>query len=112
MCAHHNHTVEKPKGIVARTMVAMVRGYQLTLSAFIGRSCRHAPTCSSYTIDAITRHGGWRGFWLGLARIARCHPWGSQGWDPVPEKLPDHGWKFWRYGVWKLDNDEQPKGVD
>ena len=71
-------------GIAASAMMLLIRGYQLTLSAFFGRTCRHLPTCSSYTMEAIGRHGAWAGFWLGLFRIARCNPWGSSGFDPVP----------------------------
>jgi len=95
-------TADRDVGIAARIMVKLVRGYQLTFSAVFGRSCRHLPSCSSYTTQAILRFGAWRGFWLGLARIGRCNPWGSEGFDPVPEQLPDHGWRFWRYGVWRL----------
>ena len=88
-------------GLAARLMIAALRGYQLTLSALIGRSCRHLPTCSHYAIEAVGRHGAWRGFWLGFSRVLRCQPLGTAGYDPVPETLPDHGWQFWRYGRWR-----------
>jgi putative membrane protein insertion efficiency factor len=81
-------------------MIGLIRFYQLTLSALAGRTCRHLPTCSDYAKEAVARHGAWRGGWLGLSRIWRCNPWGSEGFDPVPEQLPDHGWRFWRYGRW------------
>ena len=100
MCVNHQDT--SGSGLAARVLLGLVRGYQLTFSTFFGRTCRHLPSCSSYTQQAILRYGAWRGFWLGLARTLRCHPWGSEGYDPVPEELPDHGWRFWRYGVWKL----------
>ncbi len=87
-------------GIVAKAMIGLVRAYQLTLSSLIGRSCRHLPTCSDYTMQAIGRFGAWRGFWLGLSRIARCSPLGTDGYDPVPDELADEGWRFWRYGRW------------
>lgn len=87
-------------GGAGRGLVALIRAYQLTLSAVTGRTCRHLPSCSEYAADAVARHGAWRGFWLGLSRVSRCHPWGSQGLDPVPERLPDQGWRFWRYGRW------------
>jgi uncharacterized protein len=80
----------------------LIRTYQLTASALVGRHCRHLPTCSSYTDDAIARFGLWAGGWIGLARIMRCHPWGSHGFDPVPDSLPsDARWYLpWRYGRW------------
>ena len=78
-------------------MMFLIRGYQLTLSAFIGRHCRHLPTCSEYAREAIGRHGAWAGFWLGLFRVLRCHPLGTHGFDPVPEAVPRREWRFWRY---------------
>ncbi|MFZ5915139.1 MAG: membrane protein insertion efficiency factor YidD [Pseudomonadota bacterium] len=88
---------------MARLLLFLIRVYQLTLSPFIGNSCRHIPTCSHYTAGAIRRFGAWRGFWLGLSRVCRCHPWGSQGLDPVPEKLEmRYGiLSAWRYGRWR-----------
>jgi uncharacterized protein len=66
-------------------LLFLIRTYQLTLSALIGRRCRYLPTCSDYARHAIEKHGAWRGFLLGLARVSRCHPWGGDGFDPVPE---------------------------
>ncbi|MBI2717394.1 MAG: membrane protein insertion efficiency factor YidD [Rhizobiales bacterium] len=74
-------------------LVAVIRVYQLTLSALIGRRCRYLPTCSDYASDAIGRHGAWRGTLLALARISRCHPWGGEGFDPVPEVYEGPVWK-------------------
>jgi uncharacterized protein len=65
----------------------LIRGYQLSLSAFIGRYCRHEPTCSAYMDEAIARHGLVIGGWLGTKRLCRCHPWGTSGYDPVPETI-------------------------
>ena len=66
-----------------------IRIYQLTLSpilvAITGSSCRFHPTCSEYFLQAVVTHGAWRGSWLGLKRIVRCHPWGGAGHDPVPD---------------------------
>jgi putative membrane protein insertion efficiency factor len=84
-------------GLAASVMIGFIRAYQLTLSALFGRTCRHLPTCSSYTMEAIARHGAWAGFWLGLFRIARCNPWGSSGYDPVPDDVPRAQARFWRY---------------
>ena len=81
----------------------LIRTYQLTLSAFVGRTCRHLPTCSEFTDEAIQKHGFWPGGWMGLARICRCRPGGTAGYDPVPEALPDGAdwYRPWRYGQWR-----------
>ncbi len=69
----------------------LIRAYQWTLSPLLswlggpGSGCRFHPTCSEYFLEAVQRHGALRGSWLGLKRLARCHPWGGQGEDPVPE---------------------------
>ena len=81
----------------------LIRAYQLSLSALIGRRCRYLPTCSAYADEAVLEHGLWRGGWVGLARICRCHPWGGDGFDPVPRRLPaESAWyRPWRYGRWR-----------
>jgi len=81
----------------------LIRAYQLTLSSLIGRHCRHLPTCSDYTDEAIQRHGLWAGGWMGLARICRCNPLGTSGFDPVPAAPPSLATWFtpWRYGLWR-----------
>ena len=81
----------------------LIRGYQLTLSGLIGRGCRHLPSCSEYTDEAIQRHGLWPGAWIGLARICRCGPYGTAGIDLVPEALPHSAtwYKPWVYGRWR-----------
>ncbi len=75
---------------VALIFKGLIILYRYTLSAFIGRTCRFAPTCSEYALEAVDRHGGFKGGWLALKRIARCHPWGGHGYDPVPDCLDDH----------------------
>ena len=72
-------------GLAARVACRAVRLYQ---RAFAGRlsPCRYWPTCSSYALDALGSHGFWRGSWLTVRRLARCHPWGGHGFDPVPER--------------------------
>lgn len=67
-----------------------VRLYQWTISPLLGRNCRFEPTCSNYMIQAIEEWGVLRGVWMGMKRIARCHPWGAWGPDPVP-KNPKRG---------------------
>jgi putative membrane protein insertion efficiency factor len=66
-----------------------VRSYQVLLSPLLGGACRFSPSCSCYAAAAIERYGARRGGWLALKRIARCHPFGSHGWDPVPELGPE-----------------------
>jgi putative membrane protein insertion efficiency factor len=80
-----------------------IKGYQYSLSMLVGRQCRHWPSCSAYTDTAILRFGLWRGGWMGLARICRCNPWGTEGIDLVCEELPpESGWyRPWRYGRWR-----------
>jgi len=64
----------------------LIRGYQLLISPVLGPSCRYLPSCSDYAAEAIERHGALAGMWLALRRLARCHPWGGSGYDPVPEQ--------------------------
>jgi len=71
-------------GPLAYALLAVVRGYQVLLSPIVGGACRFEPSCSHYMAEAIERHGAGRGAWLGLRRLARCHPLGSHGYDPVP----------------------------
>ena len=66
--------------------VALVRLYQLTISRVLPSSCRFYPSCSEYTKQAIERHGLRRGGWLGVKRLARCHPFNPGGYDPVPAR--------------------------
>lgn len=75
-------------------LLALIRFYQLTLSALIGRRCRYLPTCSEYASDAIRKHGAARGVALGFARACRCHPWGQSGFDPVPEVYLGPVWRM------------------
>ena len=62
----------------------MIRCYQLTISPLLLPSCRYLPSCSDYAVEAIGRHGVLIGLVLALRRLARCHPWGGSGYDPVP----------------------------
>ena len=67
-----------------RVLLWLIRGYQLILSPVIGANCRHEPTCSRYSFQAIERFGALKGLWLTLKRVGKCHPWGTWGYDPVP----------------------------
>jgi len=68
----------------------MIRFYQYAISPYIGSSCRFTPTCSSYAIESIEQHGIFKGSWLALKRIGRCHPFHAGGLDPVPENRIKH----------------------
>lgn len=85
------------------TAYVLIQFYRYTFSAIMGRTCRHAPSCSEFTRDAILRHGFWPGGWMGAARIWRCRPGGTHGYDPVPEAKPEWARWFlpWRYGRWR-----------
>ncbi len=69
-----------------RLGIIVVRAYQLVLSPFAGGACRFHPTCSEYAIEALTEHGLVKGLGLAVKRIARCHPLGRAGFDPVPPR--------------------------
>ncbi len=91
------------KSLAARLARALIQFYRITFSAFAGRSCRYAPTCSEYADEAIARHGLWAGGWMGFARVCRCRPGGGEGFDPVPSELPEGAGplKPWRYARWR-----------
>lgn len=68
----------------SKFLIGLIKLYQVTLSPYIGRSCRYTPTCSNYGIEAIQKHGPLKGSWLTLKRVLSCNPWGGSGYDPVP----------------------------
>lgn len=78
----------KTKNPIGWLLILLVKLYQWIISPILPNSCRFDPTCSVYTIQAIHEWGPIKGFWLGLKRISKCHPWGSHGYDPVPKKKP------------------------
>jgi putative membrane protein insertion efficiency factor len=70
--------------ILSLPFIAVIRFYQLVISPVLGPKCRFTPTCSQYAIEAIKKYGIFKGGWLAVKRIGRCHPWGGHGHDPVP----------------------------
>ena len=70
--------------MLRRLALLLIRFYQLTLSRVLPPSCRFTPTCSVYTYQAIDKYGFFKGGWLGIKRISRCHPFNPGGYDPVP----------------------------
>jgi putative membrane protein insertion efficiency factor len=78
-----------------------IHAYRYSLKALIGWECRYMPSCSEYALESIDRNGAWRGLWLTVSRLARCQPWGSAGYDPVPDITQcRHTFAPWRYGCW------------
>jgi len=76
---------DRPRsGVAARVVIALLRAYRLTLAPALPPSCRFAPSCSAFAIEAIGTHGVLRGGWLAARRLGRCHPWSLGGHDPVP----------------------------
>jgi hypothetical protein len=67
-----------------RLLLALLTLYQRAVSPYLPSACRYTPTCSRYSYQAIERYGLWKGSWLTLKRLARCHPLGGKGYDPVP----------------------------
>ncbi len=73
-----------PRKIVTWLLLLPIRFYRNCVSPFTPATCRFTPTCSEYAVEAITKYGPAKGLWLALKRLARCHPWGGSGYDPVP----------------------------
>jgi uncharacterized protein len=70
--------------VIARLLIVLTRLWQIGPSRILPPTCRFAPSCSAYAIEALSRYGTSRGVWLAARRIGRCHPWGGHGYDPVP----------------------------
>lgn len=104
MCSPRDNKPDQNRRLSATgfAVIGLIWVYRHSLSLFMGRTCRYAPTCSDYTEQAIRQFGFWAGGWLGLSRILRCNPWGASGFDPLPDHLPEGGRWFlpWRYGLW------------
>ncbi len=72
-------------GALGRLLLALINFYRRFISPVIGQRCRFVPSCSAYGLEAISKHGPWRGGWLTIRRLLRCHPWTPCGFDPVPD---------------------------
>jgi putative membrane protein insertion efficiency factor len=69
---------------VSFLLLLFIKAYKTLLSPILPPSCRYLPTCSDYCVEAIQKYGPFKGGWLALKRVLRCHPWGGHGYDPVP----------------------------
>ena len=72
------------KKILGAILISLIYVYKYTLSPFLGKQCRYSPTCSTYGVEAIKKHGPFKGGWLTIKRVSSCNPWGGSGYDPVP----------------------------
>ena len=75
--------------IITYFLISIIRMYQLFISPILGQNCRYLPSCSEYSIESIKQFGFFRGIFLSLKRISKCHPWGNHGYDPVPNKIKE-----------------------
>ncbi|HMN05150.1 MAG TPA: membrane protein insertion efficiency factor YidD [Flavobacteriales bacterium] len=70
--------------LIGKLFILFIRGYQVMISPLFPGACRYTPTCSQYGVEALRKHGPWKGGWLTLKRFLSCNPWGGHGHDPVP----------------------------
>lgn len=69
---------------IVLVLIGLIRFYQGAISPYIGSGCRYLPSCSQYGVEALKKHGPFKGSWLTAKRVISCHPWGGSGYDPVP----------------------------
>ena len=72
------------KAILVKILILLIRFYQYGISPYTPASCRYTPTCSAYGVEAVQKHGPFKGLWLAIKRFLSCNPWGGSGYDPVP----------------------------
>ncbi len=72
------------KYILGQILIVLFSFYKYAISPMLPKACRYTPTCSTYSIEAVKKYGPFKGGWLSIKRISRCHPWGGHGYDPVP----------------------------
>ncbi|AWM12616.1 membrane protein insertion efficiency factor YidD [Flavobacterium sp. NRK F10] len=82
MCSKNNKITLR--SILIAPFLFIIRFYQVAISPYTPATCRYEPTCSHYTVEALKKHGLFKGGWLAIKRILSCHPWGGSGYDPVP----------------------------
>ena len=70
--------------LLTKSLVFLIKAYQVILSPYFGQQCRFAPTCSQYAVDALQKHGFFYGIFYTVKRILKCHPWHAGGHDPIP----------------------------
>ena len=70
--------------MMKKVLLALVKFYRVAISPYRPPCCRYIPTCSQYAVEAIKKHGPFKGLYLAIRRVLRCHPWGGSGYDPVP----------------------------
>ncbi len=75
------------KRFITVILLVIIKFYRYAISPWTPNTCRHTPTCSKYAVEALQKHGPIQGGWLSVKRLAKCHPWGTYGYDPVPEKM-------------------------
>ncbi|MBM07963.1 MAG: membrane protein insertion efficiency factor YidD [Magnetovibrio sp.] len=93
---------------ISLILQGLIQLYRLFFAPFLGHNCRYLPTCSAYGIEAIMRHGPYRGLWLTIKRICRCHPWAAYGVDTVPAR--HSGDKLFKLASSNLSAASPPKG--
>lgn len=71
------------KRVLQWFLLLIIKFYQILISPLLGSNCRFTPTCSQYGLEAIKKYGPFKGVWLAIKRIGKCHPWGGSGYDPV-----------------------------
>jgi putative membrane protein insertion efficiency factor len=76
--------MHKLNQILSLPFILLIKLYQYSISPLIGPKCRYTPTCSHYGLQAFRKYGIWKGFFLTVKRISKCHPWGGSGYDPLP----------------------------
>lgn len=81
----------KPDRAISQVLAAAIQFYRASIGLALPNSCRYSPSCSAYAIDALKVHGPWRGTWLAIRRVLRCHPFHAGGYDPVPDLKTKEG---------------------